>query len=224
MSSMKKFLNWFRSKRRGTLESLMKKHGKLVVETVSGLHELLNAWINDDKEKVKSYFKRISLAEKEADNLRREIVVTLISGLLEPEERSILLRVIREADWIADWAHEAARITMVVLDHPIPIELKKHCIEMIKVTNEAASKVKEALDNLFKSPIFVVEKCDEVERLEEKVDDLYERARKDFIKYSLQMPIGVAILVAYLLDAIENVADRCEDTCDRLRELAVRLG
>ena len=71
---------------------------------------------------------------------------------------------------------------------------------------------------------YIVDVADSVERLEEEVDKLYEDARREFIKESLNLTPGVAIMLACLLDAIENVADRCEDTCDRLREVAVMVS
>ena len=63
--------------------------------------------------------------------------------------------------------------------------------------------------------------ADEVERPEERVDDLYEGARA-LIGKDATMGVGVAILMGQLLDAIEMVADWCEDTCDQVRVIVVR--
>lgn len=213
-------------KRKASLEKLIQKHINLVVETVENLHETLTHWVNDDKDKVVRLYSKVAVVEKEADNLRREIVACLFTSSLEPDERSILLRIVREADWIADWSYEACRILRAIIncDCKIPSELKRHCIIMSNTINEAVLRVKEAIENLPKSPIKIIEKCDEVELLEEKVDDLYEQARIDFAKYGNELSGSIAALLLALFEAIENVADRCEDTCDRLREWAVRMG
>ncbi|RLE74343.1 MAG: hypothetical protein DRJ56_07705 [Thermoprotei archaeon] len=216
--------DWFSKRRRERLERLIREHAGLVTETVSSLLELLDAWREGDLDSVVKAFNRASAAEREADELRRRIVSTLMGGVLEPEERSSLLRTVREADWIADWAHEACRIAAVLMRHEVPDSVKAHCRAMAEVALQAASRVRSALEAVFESPRYVVEVSDEVERLEEEVDRLYEEARRDFITASSELPPGVAIMVAFLLDAVENVADRCEDTCDRLREVAVRTS
>jgi len=219
-----KFVSWFSSRRRERLLKLIREHAKLTVETVMGLMKMIEAWQKSDKDSMIKIFRKVTAAEKEADELRRKIVATLMGGVLEPEERSSLLRVIREADWIADWAHEACRIAIVLLPHEVPEGVKEHCRIMAEVSLKATSRVKDALDKIFESPHYIVEVADSVERLEEEVDKLYEDARREFIKESSGLAPGVAIMLACLLDAIENVADRCEDTCDRLREVAVMVS
>lgn len=220
----KRFMSWFSARRRKRLLKLIREHARLTIETVTGLIRLIENWQKGDRDSVIRTFNKVSAAEKEADELRRKIVATLMGGVLEPEERSSLLRVIREADWIADWAHEACRIAIVLLPYNVPDKIKEHCRIMAEVTLKATIGVKDALNRIFESPHYIVEVADSVERLEEEVDKLYEDARREFIKESTNLAPGIAVMLAYLLDAIENVADRCEDTCDRLREVAVMVS
>jgi len=60
-----------------------------------------------------------------------------------------------------------------------------------------------------------------VEREEEKVDDIHEKARKLLGKEDLPKA-GVAVLVSQLFEAIEMIADACEDTCDQVRVIMIR--
>jgi len=218
---MSSVANWFTSSRRRKVEALIRRHAELVHDTVSDAVKLFEAWLKNDVEGMARYFRNVEGFERAADMVRRELVSTLIGGALEPEERSVLLRVVREADWIADWAHESCRIAMVVADSEAPRELKEDCYAMLRVSEAASRGVRDALFNVFGDPLLVVSRCDEVENLEERVDAMYEAARRRFLTYSSRLSPGVAVMLAFLLDAVENVADRCEDTSDRLREAAV---
>jgi uncharacterized protein Yka (UPF0111/DUF47 family) len=60
-----------------------------------------------------------------------------------------------------------------------------------------------------------------VERLEEKVDDLFENARR-LLAEEEKIKVGAAILMNDLFEAIEMAADMCEDACDQVRIIIVR--
>jgi len=60
-----------------------------------------------------------------------------------------------------------------------------------------------------------------VEREEEKTDDIHERAR--ILIGNEDIPkAGVAVLISQLFEAIEMIADSCEDACDQVRIIMVR--
>jgi uncharacterized protein Yka (UPF0111/DUF47 family) len=63
--------------------------------------------------------------------------------------------------------------------------------------------------------------ADAVEREEEKVDDIHEKARKLLGKEDLPRA-GIAVLVSQLFEAMEMIADSCEDVCDQVRVIMVR--
>jgi uncharacterized protein Yka (UPF0111/DUF47 family) len=66
---------------------------------------------------------------------------------------------------------------------------------------------------------------DEVERLEEKVDKLYQGARSNLKDIQTNgIRVGAIILLSQFTEAIENTADRCEDSCDQVRVMAVTLS
>jgi uncharacterized protein Yka (UPF0111/DUF47 family) len=64
--------------------------------------------------------------------------------------------------------------------------------------------------------------ADEVERLEEQMDGLYQRARGSISTLkAVDTEIGQAILLSDFMDALETITDRCEDSCDEVRVIAV---
>jgi uncharacterized protein Yka (UPF0111/DUF47 family) len=70
-------------------------------------------------------------------------------------------------------------------------------------------------------PEEALQAADAVEREEEKVDDIHEKTRILLGKEDLPRA-GVAVLIGQLFEAIEMIADSCEDACDQVRVIKVR--
>jgi uncharacterized protein Yka (UPF0111/DUF47 family) len=67
--------------------------------------------------------------------------------------------------------------------------------------------------------------ADEVERLEEQVDKLHQKARGNLTGIPTNgVRVGSIILLAQFFEAMENTADHCEDSCDQVRVMAVTLS
>jgi predicted phosphate transport protein (TIGR00153 family) len=164
--------------------------------------------------------------EREADSMRRRIIEELVRGELPTDERAGLMRLGRQVDWITDWAHEASRILVMFDLSTMPEQAKGIAMEMCSTTTECTVHVATTVQKLVDGDLDgSLKSADEVERLEEKVDGLYQKAR-GFLK-DIQtdgIHVGSIILLSQFLEAIENTADRCEDTCDQVRVMAVTLA
>ena len=65
--------------------------------------------------------------------------------------------------------------------------------------------------------------ADQVEMIEEDVDDLYSEARRHIATLEFTgFSDGALILLNEFFDALETVADWCENTVDIVRAIAVR--
>jgi uncharacterized protein Yka (UPF0111/DUF47 family) len=66
--------------------------------------------------------------------------------------------------------------------------------------------------------------ADQVERLEEQMDDLYQIGRRSISRLTTEsVEIGQAILLSSFMDSLETITDRCEDSCDEVRVIAVTV-
>lgn len=70
-------------------------------------------------------------------------------------------------------------------------------------------------------PEEALEAADDVERKEEKVDDVYGRVRILLGKEDL-VKAGVTVLIGQLFEAVKVIGDLCEDACDQVRVIMVR--
>jgi uncharacterized protein Yka (UPF0111/DUF47 family) len=94
---------------------------------------------------------------------------------------------------------------------------------MSKVVKDCATSVVDCIEKLTaKQTQASLDAADRVERFEEEVDGIHRTARGELNKINdPNVRIGAIVLLAFFLEALENVSDRCEDTCDQARVIAV---
>lgn len=226
MTLSRKLIRWFEIRRKIEAIRMILQHIQTVVNSVEELVNGTNlAKVGKEMEFQESLKRHIDI-ERDADNFRRRITAELAKGEIPPDERVGLMRLVRQIDWISDWALEAHRILSVFMFSGISDEIKDSCIEMLKTIRNCALTVQECIQKLADKNIDETLKlCDQVERLEEDVDVQYQNARR--LVYQLgrsDIYLGSLILLIQFLDALENIADKCEDTCDQVRVIVVAVS
>jgi predicted phosphate transport protein (TIGR00153 family) len=216
-------LSWFLSRERTREIELIREQAKKTTETVEEFVTSVRLAVEGRINEFQRSCKRVMEKEGELDTLRRRIIEQIARGELPPDERVGLMRLVRQIDWIADWAAEAIRILCEFKLSQIEGPIKQMALEMSTAGRECTSLCEQCISELTdKSVDEALDAADRVERMEEKVDDLYQKARGLFSNIQAnEASIGSIILLSQFLDAIENVADRCEDTCDQARVIAV---
>ena len=217
---------WLLARRTVKAMNLVLEHSKMTTVTVELLQKCIQDAVNGRKEELQRNFNLLEQKEHEADILRRRIIEELARGELPTDDRVGLMRLDRLLDWITDWSHEGSRI-LVMLDLTImPKEIQDVSLEMCSTVIECTSHVVDTVQKLMDGDLEAsLKAADEVERLEERVDGLYQKAR-GVLKgiESDGIHVGSIILLSEFLEAIENTSDRCEDTCDQARVMAVTLS
>jgi predicted phosphate transport protein (TIGR00153 family) len=205
---------------------LVLEHSIMTTMTVELLGKCIQDAINGREEDLQKTFRLLEQKEHEADSMRRRITEELALGELPSDERAGLMRLSRQVDWIADWSHEASRILVMFNLSKMSKQVQDVSVEMCSTTTECTSHVADMVQKLMDGKLDAsLKAADEVEELEEKVDDLYQKARgilKDIETDGKH--VGSVILLSQFLEAIENTSDHCEDTCDQARVMAVTLS
>jgi predicted phosphate transport protein (TIGR00153 family) len=194
--------------------------------TVELLEKCLQDAINGRKEELGKNFHLLEQREHEADVLRSRIIEELARGELPSDDRVNLMRLGRQLDWITDWAHEGSCILVMFDLSKMPKQIQDVLVEMCSTTTEATLRVTDTVEKLMDGDLDAsLKAADQVERLEEKVDGLHQKARGIFKDIETDgVHVGSIILLSQFLEAIENTADRCEDACDQARVMAVTLA
>jgi predicted phosphate transport protein (TIGR00153 family) len=205
---------------------LVLEHSQMTTVTVELLGKCIQDAIKGRKEELHKDFELLEQKEHEADILRRRIIEELARGELPSDDRASLMRLGRQLDWITDWAHEGSRILVMFDLSKMPKQIQDVSLEMCSTTIECASHVADTVRKLMDGDLTAsLKAADQVERLEEKVDGLHQKARGILKEVETdQVGVGSIILLSQFLEAIENTSDRCEDTCDQARVMAVTLS
>jgi predicted phosphate transport protein (TIGR00153 family) len=206
--------------------TLVVDHAKMTTSAVEMLSTCIQNAIDNKQDDLKRNFNILEEKEREADSLRRKIIEELARGELPADERVGLMRLGRQIDWITDWSHEASRILILFDLSKMPKHIQEVAAEMCSKVVDCTIKVTYCVQELMDGELDTsLKAADEVERMEENVDMLYQKARKDLRDIETNgIHVGSIILLAQFLDAIENTSDRCEDTCDQARVMAVTLS
>ena len=165
-------------------------------------------------------FDRIKMFEKEADEIRRDIMGQLAKGELASQDKEDLMRLAKEADSINDWMYTASKNLSAI--GKLRKSEKKLLGEMCENCKEAIVKLNECIDRIISGDKErAMELAHKVERMEEAVDDQYYNSKKVLLKEN--RPGAEAILMYALFQSVENIADACENTADQIRLILVKF-
>ncbi|HUO43247.1 MAG TPA: DUF47 family protein [Methylomirabilota bacterium] len=217
---------WLRARQTVKAMGLVLEHSVMTTTTVELLVKCLQEAIAAKQPELQKNFNLLEQKEHEADSMRRRITEELARGELPADERVGLMRLSRQVDWVADWSHEAGRILVMFDISKMPKQVQDVSMEMCSTTCECTLRVADMVRKLMDGELDAsLKAADEVEALEEKVDDMYQKARgimKDIETDGIH--VGPVILLSQFLEAVENTSDHCEDTCDQARVMAVTLS
>jgi hypothetical protein len=218
---LSELIKWFEKRRETKALETVKKHLALTTEIVEDLEKAIKAAVNNDPKELQNRVQRVTTSEKEADTLRRKVMDELSKGELAPADRADLMDLVKRLDMIADWSRESTRILGATPMQHVPTSIRNQFIEMISGVKQCTILAQKCVNKMMTKPEEALQAADAVEREEEKVDDFHEKARillgkEDFPR------AGTAVLVSQLFEALEMIADACEDVCDQVRVIVVR--
>ena len=217
---------WLVARRTVKAMGLVLEHSKMTTFAFELLEKCIRNGIDGKKDELQKTFALLEQKEHEADDLRKRIIEELARGELPTDERVGLMRLGRLIDWITDWSHEGGRILVLFDLSQMPKQVQDVIVEMCETVRECTVKVTDSDEKLMNGALDQsLQAADGVERLEEQTDKLHQKARSKLNEIKTDsIGVGSIILLSQFLEAIENTADRCEDTCDQVRVMAVTLS
>jgi len=218
---LSELIKWFEKRRETKALATIQRHLALTTGIVEDLEKAIIEAIRKDQKEMQRCIKRVASSEKEADTLRRKVMDEISKGELSPIDRADLMDLIKRVDMVADWSRETTRILGAIPMEQVPTPITDEFMEMVRNVKECAISLQKCVNKMMTKPEEALQAADAVERQEEKVDDLHEKVRILLGKADLQSA-GVAVLVGQLFNAIEMIADSCEDACDQVRVIMVR--
>lgn len=192
------------------------------IDKVAACSELLvsffHASAKPDWVEAEKIRKQISTLEKEADELKRELRLTLPKGLFMPIDRSDLIELVNRQDKIANTTKDiAGRIYGRQLQIPSEIftdfmAYVQRCVDAVKQARKAINELDELLETGFKGrEVDVVTlMIEELESIEDDTDRLQIRLRRHLLAVEQHYnPVDVMFLYQ-ILEWVGQLADHSE--------------
>ena len=218
---MSELVKWFEKRRETKTLTTVQRHLALTMGIVEDLDKAIAAAIKNEEKEMRRCIERVASSEKEADTLRRKVMDEISKGELSATDREDLMGLVKRVDMVADWSRESTRILGAIPMKEVPESIKDEITIMVNSVKECASSLQKCVNKMMTKPEEALQAADAVEREEEKVDDIHEKARILIGREDLPRA-GVAVLISQLFEAIEMIADSCEDACDQIRIIMVR--
>lgn len=218
---MRNVFGWVGMREQQRMILAAREHMDKVIETVGYLKQALQHFVAGDLEQMKQWQQRVFAAEREADDLRRDLLNRLSEGMFLPTDRGDLVQLVERVDDIADYANGAGRLLIVFPAAP-PASLHDNIVLYGHLLEKATKQLGDALDKLAAGDgRKTLELCTAVERTEEEADNLKATIYKQL--FAMDLPAALLLLLHDLIEAMENTADKAEDAADLVRLLAVKI-
>ena len=181
------------------------EHGRLTVVGAKEFHSMVTSVGNID---AKS--RRIKEIEHETDVITHRCVEALHKTFITPIERDDIYRLITKMDDIMDFIEAAAeRIALYEISVMTP-EVVDLADTLVRQTQEVEEAIKGLRD--LKHPKKILEKCVNINRLENEADAILRRALARMFKEEKDAIIIIKWKEVY--EHLENATDRAEDVAN----------
>jgi len=214
---------WLSRRREKEILGECKLHADAVVATVNEMRKVVHAFCDENLESTKKGFESVFKQERDADELKREILDKLSRGPFHPITREEVVRVVLTADDVAANAKSAARKISASSSKDLPERIKEGLKHLADMDVEIAEKMREAFVKLVDDPEVAIEVTHEVERMEEEIDEYRVALVEDILGYGDKVKsIATWLMLKEAVENMENIADRSEDVADVIRSIAIQ--
>ncbi|HEY8418630.1 MAG TPA: TIGR00153 family protein [Limnochordales bacterium] len=218
---MRNIFGWMGMREQQKALEASQQHMEQVREVVHLLKEALEQFVGGNLERVQEIHERVTAAERQADELRRDLLDQMSEGMFLPADREDLVHMVEHTDDVADYANAASRL-LVLFQTPPPEEMRSDLLRFADILVRAVEQLSMALEKLLAGQRReTLHLCTAVERCEEEGDALKASLYRRLL--ALDLPAGQMLLLHDLIEAMENTADRAEDSADLVRVLAVKI-
>ncbi len=192
---------------------LFEQSARNMVKVAEALKELVDSW-----QYVDSKIAEITELEHEGDSVTHQIIAQLNRSFITPFDREDIALLAHSLDDIVDFIHAAAD-SMFIYKITSPTQRAK---ELADVIVQGAAEMEKAVAGLRKRSDFktMLERCVEMNRLENVADDIYRSAIAELFENTTD--IAQIIKWREIYEHMESATDRCEDVANVLEGVALK--
>jgi predicted phosphate transport protein (TIGR00153 family) len=210
-------LRWFQAllpKEEGFFD-MFEAHAKTLVAGAASLRELLNGG-----EQVPIHCAAVAKYENDADDIARQVLIAVRQTFITPFDRGDIRDLINSMDDAIDQMHKTAKVTALFEQRTFQPDMKRLGEVIIKTADLTAEAVP-LLRSMRKGATRLNEITEEVKRLEEESDRLYDAGIAALYREVGKQDPMAYIIGADIYDHLEKVVDRFEDVANRISSVLI---
>ncbi|MCE4600461.1 MAG: DUF47 family protein [Desulfurococcales archaeon] len=216
---------WISRRREQEILGMELNHLTNILRVAENTLMMIETVKSGDVSRVAEAYGSVKEAERAADKVKDDIIADLSKSLFHPIDREELLRLVLVADDIADHLNAATRRLLLyvkVEGSSPPPEIVDSMYKIAVIAKTQVEKIIAAVKELKKDPAKAVELAREVERLEEEADEIRSSTEEHVIAWCNKAgKPGSCVTLYKALQSLETSTDKCEDTADVLRSIAI---
>lgn len=207
-------------KKHKSIEERIESYMEQVDDCVELFLKALRVYLHDGRTvRFEELVERVHKAESKADTIRRDVELILYGKALLPESRGDILGLLETFDRVPNGA-ETVLFDISCQRVDMPPELAGDCLRLVESTVEAYGLLRKAYDALVENPRQTLYVVKEVQVAESLCDQL-ERALICRI-FDGDYSYGQKMMLKGIVVALGNIADRSENTADRIAIVAIK--
>jgi predicted phosphate transport protein (TIGR00153 family) len=205
-------LNWFQAlmPKEGRFFDLFEAHSQTLCAGARSLRQLL-----DGGDGVPALCADVARYENDADMITRDAMLAVRRTFITPFDRSDIIDLITSMDDAIDQMHKTAKAIMLFEQRkfqPDMVRLGDIIVEASDLTAEAVPLLRSLRGNASR----LNQIADEVTRLEDESDRLYDQGVAALYRGPAKKDPMAYIVGAEIYDHLEKVVDRFEDVANRI--------
>ncbi|RYV03728.1 TIGR00153 family protein [Shewanella sp. OPT22] len=209
----------------------LQEHIDKVFDCASELTPFFQAANKGDWDEAIKRRKTISMTEREADVLKRDIRLQLPGGLFMPVERTDLLELVTQQDKIANKAKDISG-RVIGRNMTIPEDLQElffayltRCLDAVSMAKEAINELDDLLEAGFRGREvdLVAKMIHELDNIEDDTDDLQIQLRRQLFAIESDMNAVDVMFLYKIIEWVGDLADLAERVGSRLELMLARV-
>ena len=192
-------------------------HIRKVVNCVKGMVQTIDAWLQGNDPLMKEKLEMTRKYEQDADGVK-DILLRKTAEAETVIHRQDLLQLILKVDEIADYAEGVAVRVSYITYRPNDY-IGKQISELGKMVLSCVTNVREAIFELAKRSKRVYDMCDEIDKGEQAIDDIFRSLEADLFK-SFDMDVRIMMQIRSMTYHMEDMGDIAESVADFIRIVA----
>jgi predicted phosphate transport protein (TIGR00153 family) len=209
-------LQWFQRllPRQDAFFSAFERHAAVMVKAAVALHEMVAG------DQLKLRFQEILDLEHEADDIAREVLLSLRTTFITPFDRADIQKLITSMDDSVDQCKATAKAIMLFEMTSFEPDMRKMALAIVDCS-KLAQRAVVLLSDVAKNASALNEVCLQITRIEGDADDTYDRGLELLYQKAKGGDALEFIRGSEIYKHLENSVDSLDDVADEIQGLVI---